>query len=337
MKINKAKIKKYLKNLKIKKKIIELKEKIIELKRKLDKHGKKGYIVLGIILVFLVTTITFGRYIYNEIRDFYLSSKNFYFNSDKLTTNRAIYQVDNWSAVDPYTITINLNNSKNNLVHTSSDINYEISYVCSSNVLCSVNSTGGTLYSSEGSSYFNAVMTPNDIFKVGDEAFIEITVKSTYPYKKTLRGRFILKVGKSGLSYTIDDKKGRPYFNFNITNTIDYYLVKEAFGNYSVNDRIDRLTYISLEDIDKRKCLSAEVTLTFDPEKVILDTTNTAYLKKENYTIVKINGYDYINSITFRMDSESSEVVKFYKADTNLDYTYPIVNNTSIINFNYSE
>ena len=42
MKINKAKIKKYLKNLKIKKKIIELKEKIIELKRKLDKHGKKG-------------------------------------------------------------------------------------------------------------------------------------------------------------------------------------------------------------------------------------------------------------------------------------------------------
>ena len=148
MKINKAKIKKYLKNLKIKKKIIELKEKIIELKRKLDKYGKKGYIVLGIILVFLLTTITFGRYIYNEIRDFYLSSKNFYFNSDKLTANRAIYQVDNWSAVDPYTITINLNNSKNNLVHTSSDINYEISYVCSSNVLCSVNSTGGTLYSS---------------------------------------------------------------------------------------------------------------------------------------------------------------------------------------------
>ena len=96
MKINKAKIKKYLKNLKIKKKIIELKEKIIELKRKLDKYGKKGYIVLGIILVFLLTTITFGRYIYNEIRDFYLSSKNFYFNSDKLTANRAIYQVDNW-------------------------------------------------------------------------------------------------------------------------------------------------------------------------------------------------------------------------------------------------
>lgn len=324
------KIKKYLETLKIK-------NAITSLKSNLSKYGKKVYIVLGIILIILLTSLTYGRYIYNEIRDFYLSSKNFYFNSDKLTANKAIYQVDNWSAVDPYTITINLNNSKNNLVHTSSDINYEISYICSDNVLCNVNSTGGILYSSEGTSYFNAVMTPNATFNVGDEAYIEITVKSTFPYKKTLKGRFILKVGKSGLSYTIDDQKGSPYFNFNITNTIDYYLVKESFENYQVGDRIDRTTYISLSDNNKRKCVSAEVTLTFDPEKVILDITNTAYLKKESYSTISINGYDYVNSITFRMDSESSEAVKFYKANTNIDYTYPIINETSIIDFSYTE
>lgn len=307
------------------------------IKNKLKKYGKKTYILLGILLIFLLTTITYGRYIYNEVRDFYLSSKNFYFNSDKLTTNKAVYQVDNWSAVDPYTITINLNNKKNNLVHTSSDINYEISYICSDNILCSVNSTGGILYSSEGISYFNVVMTPNSTFNVGDEAYIELTVKSTYPYKKTLKGRFILKVGKSGLSYTIDDQIGSPYFNLNITNTIDYYLVKEAFENYQIGERIDRTTYISLSDINKRKCVSAEITLTFDPEKVILDITNTAYLKKESYKVINIDGYDYVNSITFRMDSESSEVVKFYKANTNIDYTYPITNETSIINFSYTE
>ncbi len=310
---------------------------IIKVKNKFDKYGKKAYIFCGILLIVLLTTVTYGRYIYNEVRDFYLSSKSFYFNSDKLTVNRAIYQVDNWSAVDPYTITINLNNNKNNLVHANSDINYEISYICSNNVLCSVNSTGGILYSNDGMSYFNAVITPNATFNVGDEAFIEITVNSTYPYKKTLKGRFILKVGKSGLSYTIDDQKGSPYFNFNITNTIDYYLVKEPFADYKLNDRIDRLTYISLSDEDKRKCLSAEITLTFDPEKVILDSTNTIYLKKERYTTTNINGYDYINSITFRMDTESSEVVKFYKANTNIDYTFPIINNVSIIDFSYTE
>ena len=335
------KIKKYLLKLHLKSKIKKcfesVKEYFLKIKKKLNKYGKKAYILLGVLLVFLLTIATYGRYIYNNIRDFYLASKSFYFNSDKLTVNRAIYQVDNWSAVDPYTITINLNNSKNNLVHANSDINYEISYICSSNVLCNINSEGGTLYIEEGSSYFNAVITPNSVFNVGDEAFMEITVKSTYPYKKTLKGRFILKVGKSGLSYTIDDKVGSPYLNFNITNTIDYYLVKEAFEDYEVNDRIDRLTYMSLADENKRKCVSAEVTLTFDPNETILDTTNTVYLKKESYTTTNINGYDYVNSITFRMDSESSEVVKFYKADTTKNYTYPITNDTSIIEFSYSE
>lgn len=311
--------------------------KVLNLKKILDKYGKKVYILLGILVIISLITLTYGRYIYNEVRDFYLASKNFYFTSDKLTTNRAIYQVDNWSAVDPYTITINLSNSKNNLVHSSSDINYEVSYVCSSNVLCNVNETGGVLYTDEKTSSFNAVLTPNTIFEVGDEAFIEITVKSTYPYKKTLTGRFILKVGKSGLSYSIDDKVSRPYLNFNITNTIDYYLVKEAFDDYEVNDRIDRLTYIALSDVNKRKCLSAKITLRFDPNVVIFDMTNSVYLKKENYTTVNIDGYDYVNSITFRMDSESSELVRFYKTDVTRDYTYPIVNDNSIIEFSYTE
>ncbi len=333
----KKKLKKKLKKIKKYLSKLEIKEKILEQKKRLDKYGKKGYIALGVIIVLVITTISYGRYIYNEIRDFYLTTKNFYFNSDKLTTNRAIYQIDNWSAVDPYTITINLNNKKNNLIHSNSDINYEVSYVCSDNVLCSVSSTGGTLHTDDETNTFNAVLNPNTVFEVGDEAFIEITVKSTYPYKKTLRGRFILKVGKSGLSYTIDDKVGRPYFNFNITNTIDYYLVKEAFDDYKLNDRIDRLTYIALSEENKRKCLSSEVTLKFNPEVVILDTTNTAYLKKESYTTTNINGYDYIDSITFRMDSESSEVVKFYKVDVNNDYTFPIINDTSVVEFSHSE
>ena len=200
------------------------------------------YIIIGIIIILSTITLAYGRYIYNEIRDSYLATKSFYFNSDKLTTSRAIYQVDNWSAVDPYSITINLNNRKNNLVYSTSDITYEISYICSDNVLCSVSSTGGVLKSEEQSATFNALITPNATFNDGDEAFIEINVKSTNPYEKILSGRFILKVGKSGLSYKIEDKVNRPYLNLSITNTIDYYLIKTAFDNYSVNDRIDKTT-----------------------------------------------------------------------------------------------
>lgn len=301
------------------------------------KKRKILYIIAGLIIIVASISLAYGRYIYNEIKDAYLATKSFYFNSDKLTTSRAIYQVENWSAVDPYSITINLNNRKNNLIHASSDITYEVTYVCSDNVLCSINTTGGVLLAEEVTDTFNAVVTPNSTFKEGDEAFIEIYVKSTSPYKKSLSGRFIFKIGKSGVSYKIDDKQGRTYLNFNITNTIDYYLVKTAFETYSVNDRIDRNTYINLSEENKKNCVSAKVKMTFDPNVVIFDMTNTIYLKKETFTTTNINGYDYINSITFNMDSESSEFIKFYKADTSKDYTYPITNQTSIINFDIIE
>lgn len=304
-------------------------------KRKLNK--KKIYLILGIILFVITIGLTYGRYAYNGLKDFYLASKNFYFYSDKLTSNRAIYQIDNWSGVDSYQLTINLNNSKNNLVHANTDINYEISYICSSNALCSVSKTSDTLYEASITDYFTALITPNEALKNNDEVWMEVTVKSTYPYKKTLSARFILKVGIPGISYAIDDVEGRPYFNLSVTNTTDYYLVKEAFGIYEVDQRIDYNTYISLSEEDKSKCALPLITLTFDPTVVILDMTNTAYLNAESYTTTEINGYSYVNSISFRIALESSEVVKFYKASTNMDYTYPIVNETSIVNFAYSQ
>lgn len=299
--------------------------------------NKKNYIIICLVIILSSIFVTYGRYIYNDIKDLYLSSKNFYFNSDKLTVNRAIYKVDNWSAVDAYSISINLNNSKNNMVHSDSDISYVISYTCSSNIECSLSSKDGILYSNENIDNFTAVLTPKTNFNDGDEAWIEIVVKSTAPYKKELSGRFILKVGKVGLSYSIDDKKNRTFFDFRITNSLDYYMVNEAFGDYSVGSRIDRITYMNLSDLDKSKCTSALITLSFDPEYVILDMTSNAYLNAQSVDTIEIDGYNYVNGISFKMDSESSESVRFYKADSSEDYTYPFTNTNSIVDFSYSQ
>lgn len=305
--------------------------------KKLLKNKKNIYIILGITFIIFSIGITLGRYIYNDIRDFYLASKSFYFNSDKLTPLRGIYQIDNWSGVDTYTLTINLNNIKNNLVHAESDIEYEINYTCSNNANCSVSKTQGILYSEKQTDYFSATISPNTALTNKDEVWIEIVAKSTYPYKKTLSARFILKVGIPGISYSIYDEAKRPYFDLSVTNTIDYYLVKEAFGIYSINQRIDYNTYMSLSDNDKAKCALPLITLTFDPQVVILDMTNTAYLNAETYTTIQINNHSYVNSISFRIALESSETVRFYKANANADYTYPIVNETSIVNFAYTQ
>lgn len=304
----------------------------------MKKLGKKElYILLGILLFIITIGLTFGRYIYNDIRDFYLGTKSFYFNSDKLTTNRAIYQLNEWSGVDAYSLVINLNNSKNNLVHAESDIEYELSYICSSNSNCSISKDGGVLYSSMVVDQFTAVITPTGVLTNGDTVWMEVTAKSIYPYKKTLSARFILKVGVPGISYTIDDVSKRPYFNLMVTNSTDYYLVKESFGIYEVDQRIDYQTYMSLSDTDKEKCALPLITLRFNPEVVILDMTNTAFLKAENYTTREIDGYSYVDSISFRMPLTSSEIVKFYKANALVDYTYPLVNSSSIVQFEYTQ
>ena len=230
-----------------------------------------------------------------------------------------------------------LNNNKNNLLHANSDISYEVSYVCSKKAICNVSKNEGIIYSERTTDYFNVTITPDGVMRNGDEVWIEVTASSTSPYKKTISARFILKVGIPGISYTIDDVSGRPYFNLSVTNTTDYYLVKESFDDYQVDQRIDYNTYMSLSEENKAKCALPLITLTFDPSVVILDMTNTAYLNAENYTTTEIDGYNYVNSISFRIALESSEAVKFYKANANMDYTYPIVNNTSIVDFEYSQ
>ena len=304
--------------------------------KKKMKFKKTTYIFIAVILLLVVFGSTYGRYIYLELRDYYLSTKNFYFNSDKLTVGRAIYQVENWSGVDSYNISINLNSYKNNLEVCDSNITYELTYTCSQNVNCNLSKNSGTIYTTVNTDNILATITPKRSLSEGDSAFIEVTASSTSPYRKTISARFILNVSISGLSYEIEDDPGRPYLNFNITNTLDYYTIVNAFGSYNVNDKIDINTYLNLSEENKAKCKSAHITLTFDPNVVVLDMTSDAYLHAINYQTTTVNGYNYISSITFNVEAISSKQVKFYKINATNDYTYPIVNPSSIIAFSYS-
>lgn len=305
------------------------------MKRKF-KIKKIVYVFIGLMILLIGLGSTYGRYIYLELKDYYLSTKNFYFNSDKLTVGRAIYQVENWSGVDSYNISINLNSYKNNLEVCDSDITYELTYTCSQNVNCHLSKESGTIYTTTNTDNIVATLTPITSLSEGDTAFIEVTANSTSPYRKTIRARFILNVSISGLSYEIEDISNRPYLNFNITNTLDYYTIVTPFGSYNANDKIDMNTYLNLTDENKAKCKSALITLVFDPNKVVLDMTSEYFLNATNYTTTTIDGHDYINSITFNVEAISSAQVKFYKIDATKNYTYPIVNNSSIISFSYT-
>lgn len=294
---------------------------------------KKFIILICILLLVITSSLTFGKYFHDGLQNFYFQTKKFYFNSDKLKEKTATYSLDNWSGAGEYTININMNSIKNNLLKAETDISYNITYQCPSTVTCQITKTSGVIYGSVNNDSFNIVVTPNTTFHDGDTILIYVSATSTSPYEKTISARFILKVGKIGLSYEITDEEKSPYLEFRITNTIDYYLVEEAFDDYNVGDRIDITPYLNLPSSKKDKCYSAYITLTFDPNVVRLDLTNPSYLIKTNETTSLIEGNSYINGYTFKMEAISSQMVRFYKVNPLNNYTYPLVNETSVINF----
>lgn len=305
-----------------------------------DKIDKKKIIIISLLLLLFLGGVSFGRYAYKEIRDFYLATKKFYFNSDKLTEKGANYRIENWSGVGTYSVTINMNSFDNNNLFSEENINYDIEYDCSEGVTCSSleNKTSGVISTSQHTDSFTIVITvPTDtVFETGDMVVLNIKATSTSPYEKELKGRFTLVVGQYGLSYEIEDSANSPYLNIRITNTLDYYRVLEAFDSYNVGTQIDIETYLSLSADKKAKCASAIINLSFNPNIIILDMTSEDYQKAISTGQEIINNHNYINRMSFKIDALSSETVKFYKVDTSQNYTYPIVNNNSIITVSYS-
>ena len=280
--------------------------------KKLRLSNIQKYIIIVFISALAITfSVSFGRYVYTKVLDLYFMTQNFYFESDKLKSNNAIYSLDYWNGVDPYSIVVNLNSFKNDKLKSSSDIRYEISYECPSNVICSSSKNGGIISKSSNTDSFVFTMTPNAIFNDGDSTTVKIIASSTSPYVKSLSASFTFVVGKYGLGHEISDSVGSPYLNLKVTNTLDSYFVKEAFGNYSSHDSISVDTYLSLSDENKEKCASAVITVSFDPTVLKIDNTATDFLKAYNIETQVIGGFNYVKKFTFDMDSSISDVIKF--------------------------
>lgn len=298
----------------------------------ITKYRKKQIILVLIILIIIISLVViFGRFITNSINNFFLRSGEFYFESDKLSEEGTTLQVDNWSGVDDYTFTININTRKNNIETATYDIPYEVKYSASDNVICNLSKENGIIYASNNSDSFTITITPNTQLRTGDKVTIDLEVISTGEYKKTLKGKFILVVGQENISYEITDEKLNQYLELSITNTLSYYTVRENFDSYNVGDRIDVDTYLNLSQENKNKCYSGEIKLEFNPNEVLLDMTSEIYNEAKNIETININGNTYIRSFTINIDAISSVDIRFYKVDVTKDYTYPNNNNNSVI------
>ena len=301
---------------------------------------KRLILVAAIILLNCFYALTLGRYAYNEIKNYFIKTNKFYFNCDKLSESGSNIEMTNWSGVGSYTVVFNMNNYSNRLLKSDEDIEYDISYHCSNNVTCSIenNKTNGTITTTTNSDSFTIVISVPSNVVLNDRDTVELYVEttSTSPYVKRLYGTFRLVVGHYGLSYEIEDSVNSPYLSIKNTNTLDYYVVKTAFGNYNVGSQIDIDTYQTLSESEKQNCASAIITLRFDPNVILLDMTNEFYQNAFNIETVQINNNNYIRAFSFKIDAMSSNNIKFYKKNVSNNYSYPNGNASSIITVTYS-
>ena len=294
-------------------------------------------IILAIFIITLPLTVTFSKYVVKKIGDYILMANHFYFNSDKLKEDGANYQMNNWTGASNINIQFDLNNHQNNILTSSSDIDYKLSVTCPTDVTCTLDSAyTGVIYAASGSKNFNLTLTPNRTFNENESISVTVNAESTSPYVKKLSATYVITVGKKGIAYSISDAPDNNTFNFIITNALDYYTVKETFGTSNIGDKISYDTYKSLSTENQAKCTSYKVTLTFDPSVVILDPTSEI-VEKSTETTTTINNTQYINSLTFKVDALSSTSIRFYKVNKSIDYTYPITNSTSIVTFSAEE
>ncbi len=303
--------------------------------KKLNK--KTIIIILAIFIITLPITATFSKYVVKKIGDYILVANHFYFNSDKLKENGASYEMNNWTGASNINIQFELNNRQNNLLTSSSDIDYKLSVSCPTDVTCTLDSEyTGIIYATSVSKSFNLTLNPTRTFNENESISVTVNAESTSPYVKKLSATYKITVGKKGIAYSINDVKDNNTFNFVITNALDYYTVKEAFSTNVVGNKISYDNYKNLTLDNQAKCTSYKVTLSFDPRVVILDPTSEI-VEKSTETTTTINNIQYINSLTFKVDALSSTSIRFYKINKSIDYTYPITNSTSIVTFSAEE
>lgn len=292
-------------------------------------------IIFGLLLS--VGSFTLAKYIIEEFHSYYLNAKHFYFTSNRLKKNNPTYLVNNWSGVGSFNISFDLLSEKNSLVYTDYDIPYQVTFECPTGVTCSVDKPTGVVYSASNthSDTVTLSVNPSRNYTEGERLSIHIVATSTEPYVETISANFEYVVGKQGITYEIEDEANRPYIVLKITSAISYCKVTQAFGSYSVGDYIESSVYRNLPSTDKSKCVGEPITLTFDPNVVLLDTTsdivNTATIGNTT-----ISGTDYVNRLEFNIEPVSTMAIKFYKHNTSMNYTYPFENNSSIITVSFS-
>ena len=264
----------------------------------INKNYLKKQLILIVVAVAYILSLVFtlGRYVLKKVNTYVSATKEFYFYSDKLKEEETEYPIS-WSGTEECIIPINLYTKINSLKKATHDIKYKVEYeLLSSNAVCTLSKESGIVTTETNNDTFTVSILPNSLIGENDKITVKVNVTTVDDFEKTLTEKFIIRVNDESASYKIDDEENRPYFDLIISN-----MQKE------------------------------NITITFDPNEILIDTTSNIFKTLNSYGL--LTGTNYINKISFTVNTMSGVNIRFYKKDKTKDYT----DNTSVINFSHEQ
>ena len=281
-------------------------------------------VLLSIFLIVATIAMTQGKYIYNSVWNYYLSSKEFYFESDMLSINTKNNSLLKW---DGSNVNFVIKNSLNNELISEYDISYKIKcevigkeaeYMdcilndsnlstfegkLSSEAKCynSLDETDvsqltksecelkGYTWKNEITSknnYFNIILKDNT--KKIDELKVKITAESITPYKQILSGIF-----------NLNKVEG---------HTSDYII------NYESYDESDEISITNISS--EKKCISID----FDSSDYSVDSSSDYILNSISDNNGKISG------IEIELEEQKTAQIELYKINDEKVYSVNDIN-----------
>lgn len=282
-------------------------------RRSINNKYLKKQIILAVIIIIYILSLTFisARYALKKVDTYLSSSKEFYFYSDKLTTNETdeAYIVQ-WPVNEECVIPINLYTKLNSLKKAEYKIAYSIECNNASEGLnYKLSKTEGVIEPEKDNvDAFTLSVSSNSKIKVGDTFTIAVSVKTIdakvndediEAYDKELNRNFKIQVVDSDeVTCRIEDKEERAYLNLIVTTKSEEIVIE--FED-------EELIFDNTNDIFKRESC--------------YDEDNDGYIDKikvsENATIkfIKRARQDFYTSVD--LQNKGNNIFKIIKKDVN--------------------
>lgn len=283
------------------------------------KNRKKLVFLLLLMIGAITVTLTYSKYVYNNIWNYYLKSKGFYFSSNSLSNNGKKNTDLNW---DGNPISFNIKNYTNNELITDYDITYKVTCSIEGDAKeyskCVINDSDSSTYNGVLTSNKKCINNTNDGVNVSSYDKVDCSVNkyiwNIESTSKELSFNVILTDDTKSLediSVKIEAESLSPYKQ----KLIGYYqlhkqLVVEKDILYEYKNYVNYDELIIFNPLDSKKCLSIE----WDSTLLRIDSE----LEEFNRYETKNN---YINKINIEIDKNNTKNFKFYKFDLENSYS----------------